>query len=96
MTKEELKQGISELEATLNSDKNALYIKYLNAHNTVKKGDKITDGLRVLIVDRISYTMGLDSMPYCLYYGKWLTAKGVPNKKGETACISQPQLKEIL
>lgn len=93
MTKEELKQGISELEAKFKSDKNALHIKYVTDNNTVKKGDTISDSQHSIVVERITYSMGFDGIPYCLYHGKWLTKSGDPNKRGEEVCIVQSNVK---
>lgn len=93
MTKEELKQGIYDLEAKFKSDKNALHIKYVTANNRVKKGDTISDSQRTIIVERITYAMGFDGIPYCLYHGKWLTKSGEPNKRGEEICLVQSSIK---
>lgn len=89
MTIEELKQGIADLEANLKNEKNRLYIKYAISNNKVKKGDKVSDGINTIIVDKITYIRDIDGIPYCLYSGVFLTKKGNLNKRGEQICIPQ-------
>lgn len=78
------KQTFEALIKKANED-HELYLKsimrdYCNANNPYKVGEKFTDHIGTIIIERISYSYG--SNPCCVYFGLDLKKDGTPTKKG--------------
>lgn len=59
------------------------------ANNPYRKGDKVSDNTHAIIIEDIKFSRFMEPVPCCVYYGKWLTKAGEPNKKGEVVAIWQ-------
>ena len=83
----ELKALKDEFEA----EKFNLVMEFCNAHSTIVIGDKVTDGVGSVIVEKIKYsTRDL----CCVYYGLELTKKLIPRKDGSKRNVWQSRVKD--
>ena len=82
MTKEEYDNQIKEIEKEAAEKKKQLAQKYAFANNKIKKGNKVTDHMGTIIVEKFQYTYGgLSSYPSCIYYGTNLNKDGSTSKR---------------
>lgn len=73
--------------------KQALAREYALANNIVQVGDTVTDHLGPIRVQEIKFTRVEGNLPYCVYEGPELTAKGtVKIKKGCVRKVHQINL----
>jgi hypothetical protein len=57
--------------------------KYAFANNPVKEGEKFTDHIGTIVVEKIEVTTSLFGLPSCMYFGTVLRKDGTPTKKNE-------------
>lgn len=71
-----------------------LAIDFIKSNNPYNVGDVITDHVGTIKINYIKYSMGSFGSPPCaVYYGIELNKDGSQNKRGNTRCIYQSNLK---
>lgn len=96
----EYSQSLNQLDAELENfieeiarKKQALAREYALANSIVQVGDTVTDHLGSIQVREIKFTRVGGNLPYCVYEGPELTAKGtVKIKKGCVRKVHQINL----
>ena len=78
MDKETLKQKITQLQQEFELKKKEVMQQYCDANNPYKEGDKFTDHIGTIIVEKIRYSCG--DKPCCVYFGAELNKDGTPRK----------------
>lgn len=93
MNYDEYLQKVKELERELGHKKAALMMEFVNANNPYKIGDKITDHIGSIIIEKMGYAWNYpDSNPCATYYGLELKKDGTPNKKGSRRQVWQSNI----
>lgn len=80
MTKEEYKEAQKKIELEAYKKQRDIDFKYAMSINTYSKGDKVTDKVGTILIDKIVVGLPLDGMPCCVYYGIELNKNGKPRK----------------
>ena len=78
MNKDTLTQKLIELEQEFELKKKQLLFQYCNANNPYNVGDKFTDHISTIIIEKIKYSFG--DNPCCVYFGAELKKDGTPRK----------------
>ena len=78
MNKETLNQKITQLQQEFELKKKEVMQQYCDANNPYKEGDKFTDHIGTIIVEKIRYSYG--DKPCCVYFGAELKKDGTPRK----------------
>lgn len=84
---EDYVQEMADLKTKHNNEINQLKRKYALANNPIKIGDIITDGKRIIKVQKIF--VYLDDPPYCVYRGPLLNKNKTIKKNGKYGDIYQ-------
>ena len=87
MTKQEYYKKLNMLETEFREMKQKLAGEYVRITKSFSKGDKITDGRKAILVDKIGVAIGFDNLPCPKYSGTELTKKGLPRKDGSRGVI---------
>jgi hypothetical protein len=85
MELQDLEMKIKELENEFEHRKKLVITEYCEANNPYKIGDKFTDHIGTILIEKINYTfrMGPLSNPGCIYFGPELKKDGTPKKNGD-------------
>lgn len=76
------KQKLKELDNEYDEKKNKLSEEYALSNNSIKIGDRFTDHIGTIIVEKIKWTFsGLYGIPSCVYLGLELKKDGTQTKK---------------
>ena len=78
MVKEMLTLRINQLQQAFDLNKKQLRQQYCDANNHYKVGDKFTDHIGTIVVEKIRYSYG--DNPSCVYFGVGLKKDGTPRK----------------
>ena len=78
MNKETLNQKITQLQQEFELKKTEVMQQFCDANNTYKEGDKFTDHIGTIIVEKMRYYYG--NPPCCVYFGVELKKDGTPKK----------------
>lgn len=89
MDEQEYMDKLREICLEYDTKKKALVKEFALSNNQVKAGDVVKDKLGAIEVTAVSIGWTSAGLPCCVYLGKILTKKGVPNKRGETRAIYQ-------
>lgn len=81
MTKEDLRLRLQELEQQHHMKQKEVMREYCDANNPYKIGDKFTDHLGTILIEKISYCYTFLVTPSCVYFGTELNKNGQPNKR---------------
>jgi len=81
MSYEEYLQKAKELESEFQNKKIVLMKAYVSANNPYKIGDKITDHMGTIIIEKIGFNRSMDGKPTATYTGLELKKDGTPTKK---------------
>ena len=79
MNHEEYLQKIKELEREFENRKVELMKEFVRANNPYKIGDKVTDHIGSIIIEKIGFSLG--SKPCAIYTGLELKKDGTPTKR---------------
>lgn len=83
MTWEEYTSKLEQLASEFTKNKNLLTKEYVLSNNTYNVGDKFTDHIGTIIIEKIKYSLGdFYSKPCAVYYGIELDKNGKKNKRG--------------
>ena len=82
MTREQYEQKIQELQKEYELKKNEVAKQFCDANNLYKIGDKFTDHIGTIIIEKITYSFMFTGIPICVYFGIELNKDGTPNKRG--------------
>lgn len=80
MTKQELDDKLKELEQKYELNKREIIKQFCDANNTYKIGDKFTDHIGTIKIEKIRYSILLNGNPTCVYFGTELKKDGTPKK----------------
>lgn len=80
MNHSEYLQKIKELEQEFENKKIELMKEYVTANNPYKIGDKITDHIGSIIIDKMGVTFGYNNNPFATYSGFELKKDGSTGK----------------
>ena len=88
MTKHELEQKLKELQQDYELKQKEEIRQFCDANNPYKVGDKFTDHIGTIIIEKIRYSYTLTRTPSCVYFGYELKKDGTPkkNKVRRDAC----------
>lgn len=78
MNKETLRQKITQLQQEFELKKKEVLRQYCDANNPYKVGDKFTDQIGTIIVEKIRYFYSNE--PCCIYFGVELKKDGTMRK----------------
>ena len=81
MNQEEYLEKVKKLELEIEDKKIELMKEFVKANNPYKIGDKVTDHIGSIIIEKIGILYG-DSFPCAVYFGLELKKDGTPTKKG--------------
>ena len=56
--------------------------EFVKANNPYKIGDKVTDHIGTIIIEKIACNWGYSGVPCAVYFGVELNKDGKPNKRG--------------
>ena len=80
MTKQELEQKLKELQQDYELKQKEVIRQFCDANNPYKVGDKFTDHIGTIIIEKIRYSYTLTRIPACVYFGSELKKDGTPKK----------------
>ena len=85
MELQDLEDKLKVLENEFEHRKTLIMKEYCDANNPYKIGDKFTDHIGTIIIEKIYYKfiMGPLSNPGCIYFGPELKKDGTPKKRGD-------------
>jgi len=92
MQLQDLKIEIDKLEKEFDLKKDNLIKKYCDANNPYKVGDKFTDHMGTILIEKILYYTSTSfqfCLPCCVYFGTELKKDGTPKKNGAKRRASQ-------
>lgn len=96
MTEEEFLQRQEGIKNTCIADLQILSKEYATINNPVKLGDVLTSTIsNMMMVENIIFMYPLGGIPYCSYFGCWLTKKGKPRDKRIMMQVSQYNIRAI-
>lgn len=82
MQYEDYQQKVKNLEKDFEQKKNELIKDYVNSNNPYKLGDKVTDSLGTIQIEKIKYGYStIDKRPCAVYMGIELKKDGTPKKQ---------------
>lgn len=93
MKYQEYEDRLRELKVEFEQKKNKLIKEYVDANNPYKIGDKVTDHVCSIIIEKIIYHISSYGTPCAVYYGPELKKDGTPKKNGNKTYIYQTNLK---
>ena len=94
MEYQEYEDRLRELKFEFELKKTKLIKEYVDANNPYKIGDKVTDHVCSIIIEKIKYHMSLSGFPCAVYYGPELKKDGTPKKNGNKTYVYQSNLKQ--
>lgn len=95
MTREEYADKSYKLKKEYDAKQTELDFEYAESNREFKVGDVIEDHMQKIIVQTYRpYKVSSHTMPGIKYSGPRLTAKGVPYKNGEIACVYSDNIKK--
>jgi hypothetical protein len=92
MNHEEYLQKLKELESEFENKKVKLMKDFVRANNPYKIGDKITDHIGTIIIEKLGFSWGYLKNPCATYSGIELKKDGTPNKKGTKRQVHQSNI----
>lgn len=69
MNKQELKHKLNELQQEYGLKQKEVMKQFCDANNPYKVGDKFTDHIGTIIIEKIRYSYTLTGTPSCIYFG---------------------------
>ena len=94
MQYQEYEDRLRELKLEFEQKKTKLVKEYVDANNPYKIGDKVTDHVCSIRIEKIKYHISLYGTPCAVYYGPELKKDGTPKKNGNKTYIYQTNLKQ--
>jgi hypothetical protein len=97
MNYEEYLQKVTELESEFKNKKLELMKDFVRANNPYKIGDKITDHIGSIIIEKIGFAWGWGysvGKPCATYTGLELKKDGTPTKKESRRQVWQSDIKQ--
>jgi hypothetical protein len=92
MTHKEYLQKISDLESEYQNKQIALAKQFVNANNPHKIGDKVTDHIGSIIIEKIKFGIVSYNLPIAVYEGKVLKKDGTPKLNCKVRSVYQSNL----
>ena len=83
MKKQELEQKLKELQKEYDLKQKEVMKQFCDANNPYKVGDKFTDHIGSIIVEKIRYSYTVTGTPSCVYFGTELKKDGTPKKNND-------------
>lgn len=80
MNKQELEHKLKELQQEYETKQNEVIREFCDANNPYKVGDKFTDHIGTIIIEKIRYSYTTTNTPCCVYFGTELKKDGNPKK----------------
>jgi hypothetical protein len=93
MNFEEYKQRVFELKDEFEQKEIELMKEFVNSNNPYKAGDRVTDHIGTIVIEKIDAAFVYSGPPCAVYTGTELTKDGIPNKKGKKRQVWQCNLK---
>lgn len=69
MNKQELKHKLNELQQEYGLKQKEVMKQFCDANNPYKVGDKFTDHIGTIIIEKIRYSYTVMGTPSCIYFG---------------------------
>ena len=92
MNYEEYLQKVKELESDFENKKTELMKEFIRANNPYKIGDKVTDHIGSIIIEKMGFACAYNFKPCATYTGLELKKDGTPTKKGSRRQVWQSNL----
>ena len=83
MNKQELEHKLKELEQEYVLKKKEVMRQFCDANNPYKVGDKFTDHIGTIIIEKIRYSYTVAGTPSCIYFGTELKKDGKPKNNND-------------
>ena len=80
MNKQELKHKLKELQQEYELKQKEVMRQFCDANNPYKVGDKFTDLIGTIIIEKIRYSYTVTGTPSCVYFGTELKKDGTMSK----------------
>jgi hypothetical protein len=82
MTYDEYLEELKKLKIQFDKDEKSLIKRFINDNNPYIVGDKITDHVGAIIIEKIAYNLcSIETKPCSVYFGIELKKDGTPKKK---------------
>jgi len=94
MDKNELKQRLKTLKDEHDEKVNQLYLEYAKSNRKYNIGDKVTDHIGSIIVEKFRVTINIEGLPENVYIGPELKKDGTPKKNGDVRPIYESNIRE--
>lgn len=69
MNKQELKHKLNELQQEYGLKQKEVMKQFCDANNPYQVGDKFTDHIGTIIIEKIRYSYTVTGTPSCIYFG---------------------------
>jgi hypothetical protein len=92
MNFEEYEQKLKELKDEFNQKELDLRRELVAANSPYKIGDKVTDHIGTIVIEKMGCGWGYSNKPCATYFGIELKKDGTPNKKGNKRMVWQCNL----
>lgn len=69
MNKQELKHKLNELQQEYGLKQKEVMKQFCDANNPYIVGDKFTDHIGTIVIEKISYSYTVTGTPSCIYFG---------------------------
>ena len=89
MNYEEYLLEVKKLESEFENRKVELMKEFVRANNPYKIGDKVTDHIGSIIIEKMGFAWGFGNKPCATYTGLELKKDGTPNKMGDKRMVWQ-------
>jgi hypothetical protein len=97
MTKTEYEELKNEIQKKYKLEIAELNRQYALSNSIACNGDIVIDHHTRIVVEHVKVAFGFDeTFPQCVYYGKRLSKNNKPFKSGESSCIYQDNIKEVI
>lgn len=83
MNKQELEHKLKELQKECDLKQKEVMKQFCDANNPYKVGDKFTDHIGTIIIEKIRYSYTVTGTPSCIYFGTELKKDGTPKKNND-------------
>jgi hypothetical protein len=83
MTRQDYNNELEEMLREYELKRKKVMKRFCDANNPYKIGDKFTDHIGSIIIEKIKYSHTINGTPCCVYFGIGLKKDGTPKKSND-------------
>lgn len=83
MNNQELEHRLKELQQEYDLKQKEVMRQFCDDNNQYKVGDKFTDHIGTIIIEKIRYSYNISRIPICIYFGAELKKDGTLKKSND-------------